>query len=142
MSSQRSHQFVEEYGGTVGFYSYLAQRHKLCPLFLRRNLSYRREVHEAERRRLNGVKKIDQGSVQDRCSNARAARAGNGDSSSPTGRGDADRAGPNLSGTSESGGHHKGKKETDPASTRRSSHPQKKVAVVFRLRYQEGMQEW
>eukprot|EP00961_Rhodomonas_salina_P117812 1585627-Rhodomonas_salina.3 len=141
MASQRSAQFVEEYAGTAGFYSYLAQRHKLCPLFLRRNLSYRREVHEAERQRLNGGKKTDQGSVEDRCSNARSARAGLSNAA-PGAEGEkATRSGSSAS--SDAAAHRKGKKgETETASTRRSAHPTKKIAVIFRLRFQEGMQEW
>ena len=51
MASQRSNQFIEEYAGPVSLYAYLAQRWKVCPIFLRRNLSYKRKHEDAEKKR-------------------------------------------------------------------------------------------
>ena len=54
MASQRLSQMMDEYTGPIGFYAYLAHRSKTAPVLLRRNLSYRRAMFEAERSRLNG----------------------------------------------------------------------------------------
>jgi hypothetical protein len=56
----RSSTFIEEYSGVVGLYYYLEQAKKWTPPslgrtvpFLARNLSYKRESYEEERRKLN-----------------------------------------------------------------------------------------
>ena len=142
MASQRLSQMMDEYTGPIGFYAYLAHRSKTAPVLLRRNLSYRRAMFEAERSRLNGnvvatgapraeAPRETDGAECDRCE--RTTRDGEAPADGAHGAG-----GGNVAGWAS------GKRAPDcdrDAASRRSIHAAKRTAVVFRLRYQEGQQE-
>ena len=149
---------LEEYTGPVGLYAYLAQRARVAPIMLRRNLSYRREAYEAERRRMNAearpldiAAKVDKADAQPDESKERADERERKGGSGVGDAGVGDAAGAKRDAPedaaahsgSEVGGVLGGKRAPDgeqPCS-RRSMHAVKKTAVTFRMRYQEGQQE-
>lgn len=151
-SSHRVAQLIDEYTGPIGLYAYLAQRSKVAPIILRRNLCYRRDAYETERRRINAevngkpsvaAAKSDKDAVQEDCKERAADRApdvhdaADGNGSKRDGAEE-----PTHSAASRAGGVG-GKRAPDgeqPCS-RRSMHAVKRTAVVLRLRYQEGQQE-
>ena len=144
---------MDVYTGPIGLYAYLAQRARVAPIMLRRNLSYRREAYEAERRRVNAQHssapsgKLESDAHPDdgkERADARAARGGEaaGDMLDASG---AKRDAPDdtAHGGADGGGGVGGKRAQDSEQpcSRRSMHAVKKTAVIFRMRYQEGQQE-
>ena len=143
-SHQKMSQMVDEYAGPIGLYAYLAHRAKVAPVMLRRNLSYCRDAYEAERRRMNS-------DVNGKHDKADAAQDGGKDRAAeraPDGEGHGDDAGDGAKGDvaaqGAAGGAGAGGKRApdgEQVCSRRSMHAVKRTAVVFRLRYQEGLQE-
>ena len=142
---------MDEYTGPIGLYAYLAHRSKVAPIMLRRNLSYRREVYEAERRRINAevngktpicIAKSDKVEL---CQDSGKERAAEKATDSDIGdRADAKRDAPEDQVHSTGGAGSAGAKRApdgDQQCSRRSMQSVKKNAVVFRLRYQQGQQE-
>jgi hypothetical protein len=147
MSSQRLSQMMDEYTGPIGLYSYLAAVGKVAPIILRRNLSYRRDAFEAERRRINAD--VGAASKTSAASSAKPEKtdAAQGESKERaldrTHDGDAPQESGHNSAGASGGSVAGGKRAPDgeqPCS-RRSVHAVKKTAIVFRLRYQKGQQE-
>jgi hypothetical protein len=126
--------FVDEYAGNVAFYTYLAQRFRAFPVILKRNLSYRRGEYTAERKRLNGDN-LSVKSVHDRCT---AAKMPNNTVVS----GESAHSGSSMPSKSASASaDNQAGDEGDTHLQKRGSQG-RKAAVIFRLRHQQGSQEW
>lgn len=143
MSSQRLSQMMDEYTGPIGLYAHLAQRSKVAPIMLRRNLSYRRDAYEAERRRINDeIPKSDKADASQDDGKERAAEGdAMVDGAYSGAKIDAADDAAHSAGGGGSGSGGKRALDGDQPCSRRSMHAVKKTAVVFRLRYQEGQQE-
>jgi len=140
MAAKMTQQMMDEYTGPIGLYAHLAQRSKVAPIMLRRNLSYRRDAYEVERRLINdeipGSAKADASQDEGKERAAEGDAMGDSEHSSSAKHDTADHAAHSAGG---SGG--KRVPDAEQPCSRRSMHAVKKTAVVFRLRYQEGQQE-
>jgi hypothetical protein len=129
-SSSHSHQrssstFEKEYSGVVGLYFYLEQVKKWTPPclgrtvpFLARNLSYKREGYEEERRKLNGCftdHVVDGGQSAPNGERQRRSTAGHISSQS--------------------------KDDEDSWPSMRSPGHTSRTAVIYKFRYSGGLQE-
>ncbi len=142
---------MDEYTGPIGLYAYLAHRSKVAPIMLRRNLSYRREVYEAERRRINAEVNgktpicIAKSDKVEPCQDSGKERAAERATDSDIGdRADAKRDAPEDQMHSTGGAGSAGARRApdgDQQCSRRSMQSVKKNAVVFRLRYQQGQHD-
>jgi len=140
MAAKMTQQMMDEYTGPIGLYAHLAQRSKVAPIMLRRNLSYRRDAYEVERRLINdeipGSAKADASQDEGKERAAEGDAMGDSENSSSAKHDKADHAAHSAGG---SGG--KRVPDAEQPCSRRSMHAVKRTAVVFRLRYQEGQQE-
>lgn len=118
--------FVDEYAGVSGLYSHLAQCWRHQPPFLRRNLASRRDAYESEMRELNEHAKSE--TMVDEI-------AANGPD-----RGE--RGGAGGTGLSQSAKAKKATLDLEEQTTSRKSSHSSKGLVVYRLRFNEGLQEW
>jgi len=118
--------FVDEYSGVVGLYSHLAQCWRHQPPFLRRNLACRRDTYEGERLELNGHKKIEP--AGDNAATSRQERGGKGGSSGAS--------------SAQAGKSRKSSSDAKELMTGRKSVHTGKGMVIYRFRFNEGLQEW